>query len=219
MLGRSTDMSVEDAEHFAAMSSAVHSLARSAGHRFDGGGVRQSVIELDRAVLFVTSAGSNACLALLANDTANLGMVAYEMNQTVQRVGTFLSAAPARPTRARKSSGYGNDLECTAIRPRCGSAGAPLCRDPLGAVVLADTRRLESSFAAVDYFENRRTPFVVGINCFDGAPRYSTEEVRAALDLDDRVPVRLCDVRARDSAKDVLVELLEHLISVQATRT
>lgn len=96
LLGRSTTMAVDEAEHFAAMSSAVHSLARSAGRRFDGGDVRQAVIELDRAVLFVTAAGSNACLALLAEEDANLGMVAYEMNQTVQRVGTFLSAAPRR---------------------------------------------------------------------------------------------------------------------------
>ncbi|MGW5514366.1 roadblock/LC7 domain-containing protein [Nocardia africana] len=97
LLGRSTSMVLEEAEHFAAMSSALHSLARSAGHRFDGGNARQAVIELDRAVLFVTSAGPNACLALLTEDSANLGMVAYEMNHTVQRVGAFLTAAPRRP--------------------------------------------------------------------------------------------------------------------------
>ena len=95
LLGRSTAMTREDAEHFAAMSSTLYGLSRSAGSRFDGGGVRQAVIELDRAVLFVTSAGDNACLALQAAETANLGMVAYEMNVTVQRVGTYLST-PAR---------------------------------------------------------------------------------------------------------------------------
>jgi predicted regulator of Ras-like GTPase activity (Roadblock/LC7/MglB family) len=95
LLGRSTAMTRDDAEHFAAMSSTLYGLARSAGSRFDGGGVRQAVIELDRAVLFVTSAGDNACLALQAAETANLGMVAYEMNVTVQRVGTYLST-PAR---------------------------------------------------------------------------------------------------------------------------
>ncbi|MEV2225347.1 roadblock/LC7 domain-containing protein [Nocardia vinacea] len=95
LLGRSTAMSREDAEHFAAMSSTLYGLARSAGARFDGGGVRQAVIELDRAVLFVTSAGDNACLALQAAESANLGMVAYEMNVTVQRIGTYLST-PAR---------------------------------------------------------------------------------------------------------------------------
>jgi predicted regulator of Ras-like GTPase activity (Roadblock/LC7/MglB family) len=94
LLGRSTAMSKEDAEHFCAMSSAFQSLARSAGHHFDGGGVRQTVVELDRAVMFVTAAGENACLALITGETANMGMVAYEMNQMVQRVGEYLSATP-----------------------------------------------------------------------------------------------------------------------------
>ncbi|GAB2964168.1 dynein regulation protein LC7 [Amycolatopsis acidiphila] len=94
LLGQSTAMSTEDAEHFSAMASALQSLARGAGNHFDGGGVRQTVIELDRAVLFVTSAGENACLALLTSETANMGMVAYEMNQVVQRVGTYLSTTP-----------------------------------------------------------------------------------------------------------------------------
>ncbi|WP_051194259.1 GTP-binding protein [Nocardia jiangxiensis] len=82
----------------------------------------------------------------------------------------------------------------------------------LGAVVLADPRRLESSFAAVDFFERRELPFVVGVNCFDGAPRYTPEEVRYALDLADHVPVTLCDVRHRESAKAVLVTLMEYLV-------
>ncbi|GAB2632923.1 roadblock/LC7 domain-containing protein [Prescottella soli] len=94
LLGRSTTMSREDAEHFGAMSATLYGLARSAGHRFQGGSVRQAVIELEKAVLFVTAAGRNACIALQANDTANLGMVAYEMNMTVQRVGSYLSTDP-----------------------------------------------------------------------------------------------------------------------------
>ncbi len=93
VLGRSTAMSREDAEHFGAMSATLYGLARSAGARFDGGGVRQAVIELDRAVMFVTAAGENACIALQASDDANLGMVAYEMNMTVQRIGSYLSTS------------------------------------------------------------------------------------------------------------------------------
>ena len=62
-----------------------------------------------------------------------------------------------------------------------------------------DTRRLADSFPSIDYFERRRLPFIVGVNCFDGAVRYDTEEIRTALDLDPRVPVILCDVRARES--------------------
>ncbi|WP_109524570.1 roadblock/LC7 domain-containing protein [Nocardia aurea] len=96
LLGSSTAMPVDEAEHFAAMASALNSLARSAGHRFAGGGVRQSVIELDDAVLFVTTAGANACLALFTSATADMGVVAFEANQTVHRIGNYLSTAPRR---------------------------------------------------------------------------------------------------------------------------
>jgi signal recognition particle receptor subunit beta len=82
----------------------------------------------------------------------------------------------------------------------------------LGAVVLADTRRLDSCFPAVDFFEHRGIPFVLAVNCFDGAPRYPVEEVRDALDIAHRVPIVLCDVRDRESNKTVLVALLEHLM-------
>ncbi|MEV0766781.1 GTP-binding protein [Nocardia salmonicida] len=88
-----------------------------------------------------------------------------------------------------------------------------LARGAYGAVVLADTRRLESSFAAIDYFERREIPFVVGVNCFDRAPIYDIEEVRDALEIHSRVPIRLCDARDRDSAKDVLVTLAEHALA------
>ncbi|MFL6053904.1 MAG: GTP-binding protein [Actinoallomurus sp.] len=88
----------------------------------------------------------------------------------------------------------------------------------LGAVVLADTRRLADSFPSIDYFERRRLPFIVGVNCFDGAIQYDTEEIRAALDLDPRVPVILCDVRSRESGKQVLIALVEHVLAVMAQR-
>ncbi|MET7772543.1 roadblock/LC7 domain-containing protein [Nocardia sp. NPDC005366] len=94
LISKSSSLIREKAEHFCAMSSAMQGLARSAGGHFGKGGVRQTVIELDRGLLFVTSAGSNACLALLAGSDTNMGMVAYEMNQTVSRVGAFLSASP-----------------------------------------------------------------------------------------------------------------------------
>ncbi|WP_109529348.1 roadblock/LC7 domain-containing protein [Nocardia aurea] len=93
LMARSSTITRNDAEHFCAMASALHGLARSAGGRFAGGSVRQAVIELDEAVMFVTTGGPNACLALWADESANMGMVAYEMNQTVQRLGTYLSAA------------------------------------------------------------------------------------------------------------------------------
>lgn len=88
----------------------------------------------------------------------------------------------------------------------------------LGAVVLADTRRLEDSFAAVDYFESRNIPFIVGVNCFDGADIYEEDEIRAALDLPTHVSVVFCDVRKRESAKHVLTRLLKHLMTRSAGR-
>ncbi|GAA2747647.1 MULTISPECIES: GTP-binding protein [Kitasatospora] len=81
----------------------------------------------------------------------------------------------------------------------------------LGAIVLADTRRLESSFAAVDFFEQRGIPFAVGVNCFHGRRDCTPDEVRAALDLDPTVPVVLCDVRDRASSKEVLLALLDRV--------
>ncbi|MCW6006520.1 ATP/GTP-binding protein [Micromonospora sp. CPCC 205371] len=81
----------------------------------------------------------------------------------------------------------------------------------LGAVVLADTRRLADCFPSVDYFERRRIPFVVGVNRFDGARRFTPDAVRQALDLHPNVPVVSCDVRDRQSGKHVLVALVEHV--------
>ena len=84
----------------------------------------------------------------------------------------------------------------------------------LGAVVLADTRRLADCFPAIDYFERRDIPFIVALNCFDGARRYSAQDVRVALDLDQGLPIILCDARSRESSKEVLIALVEHVLSV-----
>ena len=85
-------------------------------------------------------------------------------------------------------------------------------------MVLADTRRLEDCFAAIDYFERRAIPFTVAVNCFDGAELHDPESVREALDLDPDVPVVLCDARERDSAKTVLITVVEHAAKVAAAR-
>lgn len=81
----------------------------------------------------------------------------------------------------------------------------------LGAVVLADTRRLPDCFPSVDYFERSGTPFLVAVNCFFGEKRHSPEKVREALDLDPHVPVLLFDARDRQEGKRVLVALVEHI--------
>jgi signal recognition particle receptor subunit beta len=84
----------------------------------------------------------------------------------------------------------------------------------LGAVVLADTRRLSDCFPSVDYFERRGTPFLVAVNCFDGAPAHSAEEVRDALDLDPHVPLLLCDARKKHSSRDTLIALVRHVMQM-----
>jgi uncharacterized protein len=92
-----------------------------------------------------------------------------------------------------------------------------LVRGALGAVVLADTRRLENSFAAIDFFERRGVSFTIAVNCFDSSQAYTTDEVREALDLDTDTPIVLCDARDRDSCKSVLITLVEHLIAQVST--
>jgi signal recognition particle receptor subunit beta len=79
----------------------------------------------------------------------------------------------------------------------------------LGAVVLADTRRLDECFPSVDYFERRGIPFVVAVNCFEGTRPYPLDHVRTALDLDPEIPLLQCDARSKASAKEVLVAVVE----------
>jgi uncharacterized protein len=86
----------------------------------------------------------------------------------------------------------------------------------LGAVILADTRRLDDCFPAVDYFEKRQVPFLIAINCFDDAPPYEPQDVRIALDLDASVPAMLFDARQLSSVKQVLITLVEHVLVTRA---
>ncbi|MFV2117875.1 GTP-binding protein [Streptomyces sp. Act-28] len=88
-----------------------------------------------------------------------------------------------------------------------------LAQGALGAVVLVDTRRLEDSFACIDYFERRRIPFAVAVNCFEGAEVHPVETVRAALDLDPGVPLLMADARLRESVKEVLVAVVRHAMT------
>lgn len=83
----------------------------------------------------------------------------------------------------------------------------------LGAVVLVDVRRPESSFAAIDFFERRGIPFVVGVNGFHGEHPYPPEDIREALAVPDHVRVLLCDARDRESCRDVLIALIDQLIA------
>lgn len=85
-----------------------------------------------------------------------------------------------------------------------------LAHGSIGAIVLADTRRLEDCFAAVEYYERRGQPFIVAVNNFDGAHRYTKQQIRGAIRLREHVPLVSCDARLRASAKQVLIALVRH---------
>ena len=87
-----------------------------------------------------------------------------------------------------------------------------LVRGAIGAIILVDVRRLQDSFATVDFFEARGLPFLIAVNEFDGAPRYPTDEVRKALSLPSGVPVISVDARERDSAKQALIAIAEYAL-------
>jgi len=95
MMGASAGLKREDAEHLSAMAAGFQSLAKGASRHFRAGPVRQTVVEMESAFLFVTAAGQGACLAVLASAEADLGLIAYEMAMLVTRVGATL-AAPER---------------------------------------------------------------------------------------------------------------------------
>ncbi|MBN6056330.1 ATP/GTP-binding protein [Nonomuraea sp. RK-328] len=91
-----------------------------------------------------------------------------------------------------------------------------LVRGAVGAVVLVDTRRLADSFPAIDYFEDARLPFVVGLNGWDGKFSHVEAEIREALTLGPHVPVVRTDARARTAVKSTLIALVEHAITLRA---
>ncbi|WP_338674414.1 roadblock/LC7 domain-containing protein [Streptomyces sp. SCSIO 30461] len=97
--GASTSLAREDAEHLAAVSSGLHSLARGSGRHFRAGSARQTMVEFDDAMLFVTAAGEGSCLCVLSEAEADVGQVAYEMTLMVSRVGEHLAVGARQPGR------------------------------------------------------------------------------------------------------------------------
>ncbi|MEU7745928.1 ATP/GTP-binding protein [Nonomuraea sp. NPDC049158] len=91
-----------------------------------------------------------------------------------------------------------------------------LAEGSLGAVILADTRRLADCFPSIDYFERRGTPFVVAVNCFEGSRTFELDEVRLALQLNPSIPIIMCDARKRDSSREVLITLVKHSAKLRA---
>ncbi|MGW0163428.1 GTP-binding protein [Mycobacterium sp. NPDC003323] len=88
-----------------------------------------------------------------------------------------------------------------------------LIRGAIGAVILVDIRRLQDSFAAVDFFEARGLPFIIAINQFDGAPRHPVEAVRTALAIGTHIPIVTVDARDRRSTRDALIAVTEYALA------
>jgi predicted regulator of Ras-like GTPase activity (Roadblock/LC7/MglB family) len=99
VVAASKGLSREDGEHLSALAAGVQSLARGTGRHFGGGEVRQTIIEMESAFLFVSAAGRGTCLAVLSAAEANVGLIAYEMAMLVRRMGSYLAAEPRFPGR------------------------------------------------------------------------------------------------------------------------
>ena len=97
VVAASQSLSREDSEHLSALAAGVQSLARGTGRRFRGGEVRQTIIEMEHAFLFVIAAGKGTCLAVLTSADANVGVIAYEMAMLVRRMGKYLESEPRFP--------------------------------------------------------------------------------------------------------------------------
>jgi predicted regulator of Ras-like GTPase activity (Roadblock/LC7/MglB family) len=93
LMAASRGFGQDDAEHLSAVAAGIQSLAKGAGDRFGGGGVRQTIIEMKTAFLLVTVAGQGACLAVLSTEDADVGLIAYEMAMLITSVGHHLSSA------------------------------------------------------------------------------------------------------------------------------
>jgi uncharacterized protein len=89
-----------------------------------------------------------------------------------------------------------------------------LVRGAIGAIILVDCRRLQDSFAAVDFFEARNMPFLIAVNEFDNAPRHPPQEVRNALALSDGIPIITVDARDRHSSTAALIAVTEYALNV-----
>ncbi|WP_030161943.1 ATP/GTP-binding protein [Glycomyces sp. NRRL B-16210] len=94
-----------------------------------------------------------------------------------------------------------------------------LVRGAIGAIVLVDTRRLADCFSVIDFFEHRKLPYLVAVNCFDGKQLHEAQDIRDALQIAPEVPVVYTDARNRESTKQVLIKLVEYVLSMRRTRT
>jgi hypothetical protein len=97
LTGRSRSLSRIDAEHLAAIASGFAGLARAAGRHFRGGPVRQTIVEMEQAFLFVSAASNGSCLAVWSDADSDIGLIAYEMAMLVERLGNAMAVPSRQP--------------------------------------------------------------------------------------------------------------------------
>ena len=129
VVATSQNMTREDGDHLSALAAGVQSLARGAGRQFEGGEVRQTIIEMESAFLFVMAAGQGTCLAVVSSADANIGVMAYEMAMLVRRMGKYLTAPPGSPITNRPLGERRWPPEGQVARPGSRPGRAALRRD------------------------------------------------------------------------------------------
>jgi len=107
----------------------------------------------------------------------------------------------------------------TPGQDRFGFMWGDITEGALGALILVDTRRLADCFAAINYFEERNIPFVIGLNQFEGAPLHQESDIREALDLPANIPIVRTDARVEDNATETLIHLLAHILDTLSQQT